>query len=238
MMTGDDGCAVFAGLAPGQYTASADQDGLVGVDGLQLARTGAVGVNAAQISRVSLTYDHARTVELTNPAPGFSYPQGVPLLFRSAYQSEQEIQSCAAGVGTCVDDFPGMVRQAFPADYEFWLGSCPSAHQPTVVDLTDPANDGASVPLASGAVVVGVQVGGVSTAGLPIYASHDPETAQSGSSCPAGKIYSLPQSEVGGVGVLLPYGTWTLSVTSPAGPEAVTVDLTDSVPVSAILAAG
>jgi prepilin-type N-terminal cleavage/methylation domain-containing protein len=232
--TGTDGCAVFTDLDEDTYTASADMTGYVGVQNTQLATVSSIGVTAAEIARATMVYDTDRSVTLEVGGPGgYTMPAGVPLTLRDTYVDAMQYPTCS-GTGTgCITGFPGEARYLFPATYEAWAGSCSDAQVATTFDLSDESADGSTTTVELGSALVDVQVSGVSTAGRTVYAVHDKEAAGAMPYCPMGKSYTLPTSEVGGVGVLLPYGEWTFSLTSfapgdPAPSDAVTVTLTSS----------
>ena len=232
--TGEDGCAVFTGLAPDTYTATADASGYVGVANAQVTSVSSIGVTAASIARASLVYDTTRTLTLAAGGPaGYTMPTGIPLMFRDTYLSPASYPACGATPAGCLSAFPGQAQYLFPAVYDVWAGSCADARVPTTFDVTPASADASTVTVGMGSALVDVQVGGASTAGRSVYAVHDKETAGPAPYCASGATYTLPASQVGGVGVLLPYGTWTFSLTSfepgtapPAG--SLTVSLTSS----------
>jgi hypothetical protein len=160
-------------------------------------------------------------------------PNGVPLMLRNTYVDSSIYPTCTGSGTGCVTGFPGQAQYLFPATYDLWAGSCSDAQIPTTVDLTPESSDGSTVIVQMGSALVDVRVDGMSTAGRTIYAVHTTESAGSMPYCSAGASYTLPTSQEGGVGVLLPYGEWTFSLTSftpgttpPA--DSVTVTLTDS----------
>ncbi|MEJ2579245.1 MAG: type II secretion system protein [Kineosporiaceae bacterium] len=232
--TGSDGCAVFTELAPTTYTATADTTGHVGVTNSQLTTVASIGVSASTVTRATLVYDTDRTVNLEVAGPaGYTLPSGVPLYLRDTYVAAAEYPACTGTGQGCLTGFPGQARSLFPATYDAWAGGCADAVTATTFDLTAASADGSTVAVGTGSALVDVQVGGISTAGLTVYAVHATEPTGTFPYCAAGATYTLPASEVGGVGVLLPYGTWTFSLTSfspsaAAPADAVTVTLTDS----------
>jgi hypothetical protein len=232
--TGTDGCAVFTNLDEDTYTASADTVGYVGVQNTQVATVSSIGVTAAEVARATMVYDTDRSVTLQAGGPGgYTLPDDVPLMLRNTYVSASQYPTCVGSGTGCVTGFPGEARYLFPATYDVWAGVCSDAQTPTTFDLAPASADGSTVSVAMGSALVDVQVAGVSTAGRTVYAVHDTEPTGTLPYCSAGASYTLPASQVGGVGVLLPYGEWTFSLTSftPGSTppsDAVTVTLTSS----------
>jgi hypothetical protein len=134
-----------------------------------------------------------------------------------------------AGTG-CVTGFPGTANSLFPERYDIWAGPCADAKVPTTVDLIAPSTDGSTASVAMASAVVDVKVANVSTAGKTVYAIHAAEApAPAGSvSCTTQVVYTLPLTLVGGTKVLLPYGTWTFSLSPTGGTGSVTVTLPTS----------
>lgn len=229
-MTGIDGCVVFTGLTPGTYAVTADTSGYVGVANLQLTSSGSAGVTAGGIAHTTLTYDRSRTVILQAAGPsgstGSTVPSGVPVMIRDSYLSGTNLPTCAIPVQNCLPAFPGTARNLYPAVYDVWTGTCADAGTATSIDLGPAASSGSTAMVAMGEASVDVQVLGVSTPGRTIDISHVAD-----GSCASGEHYTLPNgSQVGGVGILLPFGEWTFSLQggAPAGPGTVTVTLTGS----------
>lgn len=232
--TGSDGCAVFTGLEENTYTATANTPGYVGVTNSQLTTVSSIGVTASTVARATLVYDTDRTINLDVGGPaGYALPSGVPLVLRDTYVSASVYPTCTGTGQGCLTDYPGQARYLFPAVYDVWAGSCSDATTATTFDATPASADGTTVTVGMGSALVDVRVSGVSTAGYTVYAVHATESTGTMPYCSAGESYTLPTSQVGGVGVLLPYGTWTFSLTSfspssPAPADAVTVTLTGS----------
>jgi hypothetical protein len=232
--TGDDGCALFTGLAAGSYTATANVPGYVGSGGLQQTVATSLGVVANQVTRGSLVYDTTRSLSVAWSTAGtVSVPGGIPLLLRNSYLTARSFPPCSAVTAapqSCVDTLPGAVNALFPASYDAWAGSCSDANVPTAVNVT--ADTGAAVPVTVGLAQVRIDTVtalGVPLVGQALYAVHAAETVAPGATgCATGESYTLVSSAAGGVDVALPYGTWKLSVSpsAPAGVGTVTVTLT------------
>lgn len=226
--TGIDGCAVLTGLAPSTYIATVNTPGWVGAANATATSLGNLVVSAGSITRGTLLYDRARSLDLAPAdAPGFAPVPGLPLTLRNTYTGAITYPSCAAVTGQgCLTGFPGQGRSLFPAQYTIWAGTCADAGTaPVVVDLTSGAADGTSRTVGLGRVTVDVRRNGVSTAGYVVYAVHAKDPVGANPGCTGGEVYTLPPSAVGGTGVLLPYGTWTfaLSATPPNGSPTVTL---------------
>ncbi len=227
--TGDDGCAVFTSLAPTTYTASASATGYVGTANAQTASLTSLGVTAGGVARGTLMYDTDRAMTLTLSGPaGYQAPAGVRTVLRNTFVSETPYPVCSGTPAGCVTALPGQAQYLFPAVYDVWAGTCSDAKTaagvPVVVDLQSTAADGTTVALPMGRALVDVRsLLGVSLAGRTVTATHAPEAAGLGQRCVAGESYALPATVTGGVGVLLPAGTWTLSVADGLAPVTVTL---------------
>jgi hypothetical protein len=147
-------------------------------------------------------------------------------MIRDSYLSATNLPPCATPVQHCLSAFPGTARNLYPAVYDIWTGTCADARTPTSIDLEPAASSGSTATVAMGAASVDVQVRGVSTPGRTIYISHAAD-----GSCASGEEYSLPNgSQVGGAGILLPFGEWTFSLraSAPPGTGTATATLTGS----------
>ena len=102
----------------------------------------------------------------------------------------------------------------FPEVYAVKVGACTeTTPSQTTVDLRPAAADGSTVTLPVGTVTIEVKDGlGASLAGRTVTATH-------ASGCT--ETYTLPSSTAGGSGLVLPYGTWTLS--TPIVPASATM---------------
>jgi prepilin-type N-terminal cleavage/methylation domain-containing protein len=239
--TGVDGCAVFTGLAPGSYTATANLTGYVDTSGQQATSVTGLGVTAGALARGSLVYDTGRTLDLSLAGlSGYVAPAaGLPVMFRTTYLSDRTYPACSA-VGSpqaCVVASPWRGQSLFPTAYDVWTGTCTDAKPAkTTVDLTNATTGGAAV-LTTGAASVDVQVAGVSQADRTVYAVHAADAAGTTPACLSGEAYTLPATAVGGTKVLLPYGRWTFSLTPTPGTGAVVATLSASGPATVVLVA-
>lgn len=219
--TGVDGCAIFVGLAaPGSYTATLNATGYVGIDGSPtVSKT--LGVTAATVARVSLSYDlHGALAVTFQPPTGFVAPNSLPVTLSDAVWSggPQAFPDCST-VGTapvgCVSGTPRLAASLFPGNstypYTAWAGSCADAK---------PANGGSSAIVGPGATAgvtvalapVTVQVRSKQT-GLPVTGKTINAVHASGTGCLGGYSVVLPSNGVSDFNGALPNGTWTFQVT-------------------------
>ena len=231
--TGDDGCALFTGLAPGTYSATANVAGYVGSGGLQQTTASSIGVTANQVVRATLVYDTTRQLSVGWSTGAVTPPSTVALMVRNTYLTARTLPACSAVTAnpqSCTTTLPGTVDALFPASYDVWAGTCSDAVQPVTTNLT--ADTGAAVPVTVGLGRVHVDVRtvlGIPLTGRSLYAVHAAETVTAGSvGCATGENHTLPVSTASGVDVALPYGTWKLSVSAlaPLGTGTATVTLT------------
>ncbi len=216
VVTGDDGCAVFSQVAPGAYTATANTPGYVGAGNSQVEAVSAIGITAGQVAHADLLYDVATDFLVQPPqVTGYTMPSGIPLMIRSSYVTDTQLPGCGAGNG-CYTGLPGQVRSLFPTLYTVWAGTChdaKTAESAASVDLSSAAARGTTVTVPMGQVRITVMHDGEPRAGRSLTATHAAEPAATTPPplCSSGANHSLPVSQDAGVGVLLPYGTWTLS---------------------------
>ncbi|WP_158221216.1 prepilin-type N-terminal cleavage/methylation domain-containing protein [Kineosporia sp. R_H_3] len=237
--TGEDGCAVFTSLAPGAYTAAVDTGGYVGTTNAQASTLTSLGVSAGTIARGTLLYDTARSAQLVLTGPtGFTAPAGVRTVLRSSYVSETVYPVCTGAAVGCVTALPGTAEHLFPTVYDVWAGTCADVKTVsgavTTVDLAPAASDGTTVQVRTGSVLVDVRsLLGTSLTGRVVTATHAADAAGLGQRCTTGETFTLPATTAGGVGVLLPAGTWTFTV--PNGVAPVTASLDTSGPKTVVL---
>ncbi len=237
--TGEDGCAVFTALTPATYSVTASQTGYVGSTNTQSTTVSSLGVVAGTVARGTMLYDEDRAVAVTLSGPaGFAVPAGLPLMYRDTYLTDRRAPVCTGSGTACVSAVPGTASYLFPAVYDLWVGSCNDARHATAVDLTSAGSDGSTVAvgMASARVTVKNPVGQELT-GRAIYAVHAVDAPTLTPSCLSGESYTLPVSAAGGVGVLLPYGTWTFSLTPVVTAGSVTAALSSSTTVPVTLVA-
>lgn len=209
--TGDDGCAIFVGLTPGTYTATANMPGYVGTANAQAATSNGLAVTAGAIARGTLLYDTRRSVNVVFDAPaGTIVPAGLVLRAGNSYVPESTLATCAAGAtSACVSAVPGVVQNLFPESYQFKAGTCtePTPSQ-IAADLrpTSANNTTVTVPVGWATVKVVLAISPtIGLAGRTITAQH-----VSAAGCSAGETYTTTSVAAGSV-MLVPYGTWTFS---------------------------
>ena len=229
--TGDDGCAVFSQVAVGTYAVRLDMAGYVGASDTQLQIVNGVGVSAGQVAHADLLYDQAAFVDVVaGGQAGATVPSGIPLMVRSPYLNDWLLPTCGPAAA-CMTGLPGQVRNLFPTQHSVWAGACHDAKTASsvlVVDLDNAAVHGSTVAVPMANATIDVLVAGTPTAGRPLYAIHAADPGGTPvPACSSGASYTLPVSEVGGVTVALPHGTWTIA-TSPSGTNGVTVTLGSS----------
>jgi prepilin-type N-terminal cleavage/methylation domain-containing protein len=239
--TGDDGCALFTGLAPGTYTATANLAGYVGSGGLQQTTVSSIGVTANQVTRATLVYDTVRQLSVAWSTGAVTVPSTVSLMVRNSYLSARTLPACTAVVASpqsCTNTLPGSVDTLFPASYDVWAGTCSDAVQPVTSNVT--SDTGAAVPVTVGLGRVHVDVKnllGIVLTGRALYAVHAAETVTAGAiGCATGESHVLPLSTSAGVDIALPYGTWKISTSSlvPVGTGTVSVTLTPASPTATV----
>lgn len=235
VVTSSTGCAHFAGLAPGNYSAVLGHPGFVDTQGDGSPVLGAYGVTAGATTTDTAKFDRAATLSLTFGAPaGRQAPDGLPVTI--ANTSLQPVGTrVVPGSGN-----PRTVAGLFPdaSGYAVWAGACADADPEGVVPDSEPAQryypsanripplqttPGGTVPgtVALHPVDLTVRRGGVPVAGAPVRAVHADPTACSGVTQP-----DLVLGSTGADGVLrsaLPYGSWRFEVVGAGSVLAPTV---------------
>jgi hypothetical protein len=217
--TSSDGCAFFAYLDPGTYTATISVTGYVDRQGNQPA-TQSVGVTASQITKVQFDYDEAATLSVGLVAPsGSVIPTGTYGIAMTVANSNltvgtRSFQQSATGSGTT-----RTITPLFPyaSGYQVWAGDCADADPATytggsrgTVLASNPA--GTTAGSASlDAVDVVVKRSGSAVSGATIQATH-----AAGTGCTAGETLTTTSTtdSTGKLRLALPYGTWTIRATS------------------------
>jgi prepilin-type N-terminal cleavage/methylation domain-containing protein len=217
----EDGCAFFAYLDPGTYSLTLNTTGWVGRQGDQPAVQSNVAVQAAKITKVQMDYDRAATLQVTLAPPGGAViPAGVAVTvantnLTSTAGKKVFTTSGSTSLRTLTPLFP------YTSGYEVWAGECadadPGSGLRTVVSASPGATTAGTVALP--AVRVTVQrattpVTLIAGATVTVQASH----AIDASSCTAGQsLTTTATTDANGQFLLaLPYGTWTVNVTSGA----------------------
>jgi type II secretory pathway pseudopilin PulG len=218
-VTTSDGCAFFAYLDPGTYTATLPSSTYVDRQGNRPA-TQTVGVTASQITKAQFDYDEAATLSVGLVAPsGAVIPTGTYGVAMTVANSNltvgtRSFQQSATGSGTT-----RTITPLFPytSGYQVWAGDCadadPAAYtggsRGAVLASNPAATTGGSANLD--AVDVIVKRSGVAVSGATIQASH-----AAGTGCTAGETLTTTSTtdSTGKLRLALPYGTWTIRATS------------------------
>jgi prepilin-type N-terminal cleavage/methylation domain-containing protein len=217
--TGDDGCALFVGITAGTYSVLLNQSGHVGLTNSQSTAKTGLGVSAGTLTRASVSYDTSRglVVAIDAPVTGI-VPSALPLRLSTSQLAETTYAACPV-VGTptsaCAtaptSTANGLAKELYPAVYTVKLGSCTETTPSTAsIDLRAGTADGSTATVPLGAVTVKVALvatPSVGLAGRSITLSHAAQT----SGCTSGETYTMTSTSSGAT-MLLPYGTWTITV--------------------------
>ena len=227
---GADGCAVFAGLAVGNYTASANTVGYVNLDGTQATTSSGVGITALNVSKVVLPYDLLGGLSVTPVATGgYTVPTNLAVTLSTSIWSPSQkraylncpgssvVQGCVSGTG---------VRTAaslFPASYGAWAGTCADA-APASTTLAPVTAGNTTAYNVTNLRPVNANIG-VVTAGSHLYGVHAAD-----GTCASGEVYDFGVvSSLSTVKVALPYGLWRMQLTSTGNVPTQAVTLSSGV---------
>ncbi|KQW46036.1 hypothetical protein ASC77_19250 [Nocardioides sp. Root1257] len=223
--TSDDGCALFAFLAPGTYQVKVQSVGYVNRNG-DPAGTATAQVQVGQLWRTTIEYDQAAALTATfTTASGYALPttNAIPIALGNSALLPSGSKS-VAGSGntrTVANLWP------YPSGYQVWAGSCLD-NDPQFTDqdrglpiTTDP---GTTVP-------VNVPLGAIDVQGpanAAITAVHAADSA-----CASGLTITLGTTAASGkLKTSVPFGTWTIksgtktaSVTVASGDSPRSVNL-------------
>jgi type II secretory pathway pseudopilin PulG len=217
--TSSDGCAFFAYLDPGTYTATFNISGFVDRQGNQPA-TQSVGVTASQITKVQFDYDQAATLSVGLVAPSAAViPTGTYGIAMTVANSNltvgyKSFQQSATGSGVT-----RTISPLFPyaSGYQVWAGDCADADpaawtggsRGTVLASNPAGTTSGSANLD--AVDVVVKRSGVAVSGASIQATH-----AAGTGCTSGETLTTTTTtdSAGKLRLALPYGTWAIKATS------------------------
>jgi hypothetical protein len=231
--TTTDGCAFFAYLDPGTYTATLSGTGYVDRQGNQPA-TQTVAVTASQISRLQFDYDRAATLSVgLVAASGAVIPTGTYGIAMTVANSNLTVgtksyQQAATGSGTT-----RTITPLFPyaSGYQVWTGDCadadPAAHSGGsrgAVLASNPAatTSGSAALDAVDVTVRRTSVTGTLQSGATVSAIH-----AAGTGCTAGETLTTTTTTnaSGQLRLALPYGTWTIRAVSGSRTGTATVTL-------------
>ena len=229
---GPDGCAVFADLTTGNYTATVNTVGYVNADGFQSSTSSGVGVTASSVSKVVLPYDQLGGLSITpTPSDGtYGVPNALGVTLSTSVWSPSQNRVYLSCVGSAVQGCvsgtsPRLAASLFPANYGAWAGTCLDAGPATSPTLTAVTSGTTAAYTVNNLGLVNAQVGVIGT-GKHLYAVHAADSA-----CPSGEVYDLGAVTSGQlVKVALPWGLWRLQLSSTGVVATQSVTLSSSVP--------
>lgn len=232
--TTSDGCAFFGYIAPGAYTVTLNQTGLVSDQGV-VAPTKAVTVAAGAIASIQMQYDTAATLSLTlSSVGGATLPTtpNIPLTLFNTHLLPSGLKNVAgSGVVTTVGNlFP------YTDGYQSWAGTCsdadpqgllpsglafyPGATRAAVMSVSPGGTTAGTVALHAMTVFTKNTATGLARPTIAVTATHVVPTGAVGgvdAKCTAGEVYTLGTTNASGlITVLLPYGTWKISAVGTA----------------------
>lgn len=226
--TGDDGCAFFAFLTPGTYTASVASPGFVDLAG-RPSPSVQVGSVVGTTTAASFDFDQKAQLVFTIQGSDASHPPpaGLPVrLGNSNGAFPYGVTAAFPGSG-----YTATAQPLFPfvSGYTAWAGDCADA---------DPGTSNRAAAFASNPGAVGggaIKTGGLDVTaksvftgsalvGVTVVATHPADTVPQG--CSSVRTYALPGTTDGGgkVRASLPFGTWRLAINGK--PVTATVTLT------------
>jgi len=187
-------------------------------------------VTAGGISRRSLDYDAAASLAVALDAPtGSVVPSALRLRVGDTYLSEYSLPTCTGSdTSACTTGVPGTISGLFPETYTVKVGACTETDPSSVrLDLKTATGSPPAVtlPVAAVKVVVQTRVTALPVTGRTVTVAHTAGCTET---------YSTT-SVSGGSSLVLPYGTWLISVndTPTGGPTisgTVTVNSTNKTP--------
>jgi hypothetical protein len=207
-VTTADGCAFFAFLPGGSYTATASAAGYVSDQGLT-APSQAATVTVGTTTSMQFDYDRAATLDVTivGKDVGAPAPAAVSVVLLNSHILPAGVK-VVAGSGS-----PRQIADLYPfADgYGVRAGTCADAIPPDPpVAVAQGASTAVTLSLPEVLVTVMVDVAGVPTPvpGAVVQAIHVPDA-----SCPAGETFSIGSTDLNGqLAFALPFGMWSVEV--------------------------
>jgi len=245
--TGLDGCALFVSLNPATtYTVTVSKSGYVGIDGAQLVTVPNTGVQSAKVTRATINYQQAGSLQVALQAPASSTPPANLALTLSnnlfSPAKTRPFPDCAGlatSPQTCVSGTPRTASALYPNQYGAWAGTCLDA-APTSPNLTNvPAGGSASATAILGGVPIQVRTaatGGTAVTTKSVYAVH---LRDASGGCLSGETYLLSTGQ-SDLNAALPPGLWRISVSNvnpPTTGTTVTVSAAGTVPAPVVVTA-
>lgn len=238
--TAEDGCAFFAFLPAGTYTASVSTPNFVDLAGRSSPST-SVGVVVGTTAAASFDYDRQASFIFTlqGPDPAHPEPPGLPVrLGNSNGAFPYGVTAAYPGTGNTATAGPLF---PFAAGYTAWAGDCadadPGSGARGPAFTTDPGSNGTGTLTLPGVdVAARSATTGLPLVGVTVVATHAAEGAPQG--CSTARSYPLPGTTdaQGVVRAALPFGTWALAVSGQPGSG--TVTLTPGTPVATATVTG
>ena len=213
-VTDEFGCAVFTEVTPGGYTATVDQAGHVGVDDAQRATTPSVTVLPGRVAQAgTVLYDRAATVRIRWDAPGgYTAPgSGQRALVDRSMLTRKDVVDAADTLTVFPWSGSGLGVSA---------GVCTPAPGAQVQVATTPGQTSDAVlPVGGVNIDTSAHPGPVS-----ITLTRDPDA-----DCTAGDQLVVATAATQNVhAVQVPYGSWQVTVSDPAGAPLATRPVTVS----------
>jgi hypothetical protein len=227
-VTTSDGCAFFAYLDPGTYTATINTTGHVDRQGNQPA-TQPVGVTASQITKVQFDYDEAATLSValvtpsTVPPVTAVIPSGIAMTVANSNLTvgTKSFSQAATGSGTT-----RTITPLFPyaSGYQVWAGDCADADPASYTGGSRGAvlasNPAGTTTGSANLDAVDVTVRFTTLLGLPVANATITATHTAGTGCTGGNtLTTTTRTDINGkLRLALPYGTWTIRATGTTSP--------------------
>jgi prepilin-type N-terminal cleavage/methylation domain-containing protein len=224
-VTPADGCAFFAFQNVGSYAVTLNASGYVNDQGVA-GPSQTVSVVAGTKSSLTFQFDHASTLDLTLQAePGAIVPANLPVTLGQTQLAPNGVKTFT-GTGN-----PRTITGLFPyvSGYETWAGNCMDSDPEGVDSSSAPFYPGASRAAPIGVVAGSTSTGTVTMGTVRVQARTLASLPRSGIAI---TLSSTHATEAGGCSTAtytatgttdaagdvlfaLPYGSWTVGLTSP-----------------------
>jgi prepilin-type N-terminal cleavage/methylation domain-containing protein len=214
--TTTEGCAYFAFVSPGTYTASLTKAGFTDIQ-RRATPTSTTSVSASQTATISMQFDQSASVRLL-PSTDAAHPAPNNLaytLYSTTFTNATNTLAVAPSA------LPVTVGSLFPvaAGYQGWAGRCTS-NDPGVLNRVPPApttrggTSDLNVPMARFDIVA-------TRSGLPPTGAWSVTATQTATDvgCPTTQAYTWTSTTPTTLGGALPFGSWTFTVTDSLGSK-------------------